>query len=499
MAQHQISLDEANTNLFSCAVYLAEAIPSSDGHAEAMEQIVPRYLARGDVDMAATLADTIDDPFMRDKLLTFVAEKCAAIDDDEYAFQLVEAMEDFGMQRQAREKIALQKSAKNDFEKALEIAEDLEHPDDVLADVGLNQAAQGDEKTALEVLERIEFPYTKAVALQNIALVHLQKDESEKALEFLEKATLAANDIEYAEEQIRAFVDVANHFVEAKQNGKAIETFDKAKTIAEELDNVHRDAFLGGIAQGFMRAGSVDLADRTLDLVADKTQMTASLLGFSQILNRNGEREEALETLEEAHAILKSQTDMEIRDSRTRFRLWSAIAVLFARYEKPERAIETAREITDETEQTSALSQLAQIFTLAENEDAARESLNAIAEDSQRVFALIGASDAKNEREKRDEAIEILNEAAELAGGVSQFGLLSQALGEIARRFVQHGENDKGREIALANLETISKIRDESARAVALANLAELYEQEKFDLTDDEKAILYKMTKRGEW
>lgn len=499
MAEHQITLDEANTDLFSCAVYLAEDVRSSDGHAEAIAEIVPRYLARGDVDMAAALADAIDDPFMRDKLLTFVAEKCAAIDDDEYAFQLVEAMEDFGMQRQAREKIALQKSAKNDFEKALEIAEELEHPDDVFADVGLNQAAQGDEKTALETLELIGFPYAKAVALQNIALLHLQKEETEKAIEFLEKAALAANDIEYAEEKIRAFVDVANHFVEARANGKAIETFDKAKTIAEELDNIHRDAFLGGIAQGFMRAGSVDLADRTLDLVADKTQMTSSLIGFSQVFNRNGEREEALEALEEAHAILKSQTDMEIRDSRTRFRLWSAIAVLFARYEKGERAIEIAREITDETEQTSALAQLAQTFTLAENEDAARESLNAIAEDSQRVFALIGTSDAKNELEKRDEAIEILNEAAELSGGVSQFGLLAQAQGELARRFARYGENEKAREIALANLETISKIRDESARAVALANLADLYEKEEFELTDEEKSILYNMTKRGEW
>jgi tetratricopeptide (TPR) repeat protein len=499
MAQHQITLDEANTNLFSCAVYLAEEIRSSDGHSEAMEQIVPRYLARGEVDVAATLTDTIDDPFMRDKLLTFVAEKCAAMDDDEYAFQLVEAMEDFGMQRQAREKIALQKSAKNDFEKALEIAEDLEHPDDVFADVGLNQAAQGDEKTALETLEKIQFSYAKAVALQNIALLHRQKDDTAKAIEFLEKAALAANEIEYAEEQIRAFVDIANHFVEAKQNGKAIETFDKAKTIAEQLDNVHRDAFLGGIAQGFMRAGSVDLADRTLDLVGDKTQMTASLVGFSHVFEQNGERDEALETLEEAYAILKSQTDMEIRDSRTRFRLWSGIAAMFARYEKPERALEIAQEITDETEQTSALSQIAQVFTLAGNEDAARESLNAIAEDSQRVFALIGVSDAKNKLEKRDEALEILNEATDLSENVSQFGLLSQALSELARRFAQHGENDRAREISLVNLETISKIRDESSRVVALANLAELYEQQDFDLADDEKAILQKLTRRPEW
>ncbi len=499
MAEHQITLDEANTDLFSCAVYLAEEIRSSDGHGEAMEQIVPRYLARGEVDMAAALADAIDDPFVRDKLLTFVAEKCAAIDDDEYAFQLVEAMEDFGMQRQAREKIALQKSAKNDFEKALEIAEELEHPDEVFADVGLNQAAIGDETAALETLNQIEFPYAKAVALQNIALFYLQKGKAEKAIQFLEKALLAVNEIEFPEEQIRAFVDVANHFVEAKQTGKAIETFDAAKSIAEGLDNIHRDAFLGGIAQGFMRAGSVDLADRTLDLVADKTQMTASLIGFAQVFEQNGERAEALDALEEAHAILKSQKDLEIRDSRARFRLWSAIAVYFARYEKADRAIEIAQEIPDESEQTSALSQIAQVFAFSGNIDAMRESLNSIAEDSSRLFALIGVSDAKEKLEKRDEALEVLNEASDLTENVSQYRLLAQAFGELARRFAKYGEKNKAREIALVNLETVSKIRDEGGRATALADLAAFYQEENFYLTDDEKSILQKMTRRGEW
>ena len=40
--------------------------------------VVPRYLANGDVDLAAELANTVDDPFTRDRLLIHVAEKCAA-------------------------------------------------------------------------------------------------------------------------------------------------------------------------------------------------------------------------------------------------------------------------------------------------------------------------------------------------------------------------------------------------------------------------------------
>jgi tetratricopeptide (TPR) repeat protein len=495
MSEHQISLEEAQNNLFSCATYLAEEVRSSDGHAEAMKQIVPRYLERGDVDTAAALADTVDDPFVRDRLLTFVAEKCAAIDDDEYAFQLVEAIEDYGMQRQARERIALQKSAKNDFEEALEIAETLEHPDNAFADIAMHQAQNGDESAALATLEKIEFPYAKTIALQNMALLNLQKQETAKAVEYLEKAAHPADEIEFPEEQIRAYVDIANHFAETGQNGRAIETFDKAKTVAENLESLQRDSFLASISNGFLRAGSIDLADRTLDLVSDKTQMTSCLIGFSQTFNEKGEREDALDALEEAYAILKSQKDLEIRSSQNRFRLWSTISVLFARFEKPERAIEIAQEIPDEDEQTSALSQIAQVLALQEKDDLARQAVSAISEDSQRLFALIGISDAKNKLEKRDEAVEILNEAAHLAETVSQLSPRSSAYNELARRFGEYGETDKSRAISHENLETISQIRDEGNRAVALANLAALYEQSEFDLSDAEKEILRQMTK----
>jgi hypothetical protein len=495
MSEHQISIGDARTNLLACAAYLAEDIRSSDGYAEAMKEIVPRYLEKGEVDLAAGLSDTVDDPFVRDRLLMQVAEKCSAIDDDEYAFQLVESIEDSGMQRQTRERIALQKSAKNDFAKALSIAGELEHPDDAYADIALHQWAQNDELSAENTLAKIEFPLSKTTALQNIALLNLQKDEPLKASAYLDKASKAADEIEFLEERLRVLIDVANHFIEAKQNGRAIETFDKAKTIAENLDNIQRDTFLASVAIGFLRAGTIDLADRTLDLITDKTQITACLVGFSRIYDERTERDEALETLEEAYAILKSQKELEIRNSRSRFQLWASISVLFARFEKPERAFEIAQEVPDETEQVSALSRIAQVFTLNGKDDLAQQAINAIEEDSQRLFALIGISDAKNKPEQRDEAVGILEKAAHLSETVEQLTPRSQALIELALRFNKYGETARAREISHENLETIQQIRDESNRTVALVHLSDLYEQSNFELTDDEKLILQRMAK----
>ncbi len=496
---HLIQIEEAQNNLLACAAFLAGSIGSTDGHSEAMKIIVPQYLESGNVDLAAELADTVNDPFVRDRLLMLAAEKCAAIDDDEYAFQLADAIEEFGMQEAARERIVLQKSLKGEFEKALQIAGDLTHKSDALAIIAVNQAAQSQAENALETVEKIDFPNAKVNALQNLAMINLQKSEDAKAVELLEKAGETANEIEHAEEKIRAFIEIANHFIEAGRSDKAVENFDKAKTQAENLGNVHRDAFLSNIAQGFLRAGSLDLADRTLDAVADKTQISSCLVGFAQEFWRKGEKDEAVEALEEAHAILKSQHEKETRDSRAKFALFATIAAEFARCSKLERAIEIAQSNDDETQKNAALANIAQICVMQENDDLMRQAIKAIDEDDSRMFALIGVSDAKKRAEKRQEAIEILNEAAHLAETVPQFSARSSAFNELAKRFIEHGETTRAREISRENLDTIVQIRDESNRSVALANTEQIYKQAGFSLTDAEKEILLTLIRNAGW
>ena len=499
MAEHLITIEEARENLLSCAAFLAERIKSADGHAEAMKQIVPFYLAANNVDLAAEFSNTVDDPFTRDRLLTVVAEKCAALDDDEYAFQLAEAIEDSGMKAQAREKIAFQKSVKGDYEKAAAIAEDLEHPEYAYADIAIHQSAAGEDGNARQTIAKIEFENAKVAALRAIAIAKITVGENEKAAVLLDEAATTANEIEHAEEKIRAFTEIGNLFIEAKRSDRAIEIFDKAKSNAEKLDNVHRDNLLANIAQGFLRAGSLELADRALDLVADKTQISLTLAGFARHFWSKDEKTDALETLEESYAVLKSQRETETRDSRAKYALFTTIAVEFARIEKPERAVEIAQENADENERMSGLSQIAQVLALQGNDEQARQTINAITEDSARMFALVGISEAKNRSGEKEKAIEFLNEASNLSETISQLSLRSTALNELAKHFLNYGETAKARQVSHENLQIISQIRDDSLKSTALASLAEVYEQGSFDLTDAEKEILYTMIRRAEW
>ena len=497
MSDRFISRTQAESDLLSAAAFIAEGITSADGHAEAMKAIVPMYLAKGNVDLAAELANGVGEPFSRDKLLILVAEKCARIDDDEYALQLADAIEDHGLQAQAFERIALEKAGKGQLDKAREVGNSLTHPDFVHAGIAVKQASDGDDAAAIATIKSIEFASARVAALQQIASAKIEGGNTAQAADLLETAVDSAIEIEHDEEKIRALCETGNLFIEAKRSDKAIETFDTACQFAEILDNIHRDFFFVSCALGFMHAGSDEFADRTLDLVNDKSQMSSALLGFARESWKKGEKEDAVETLDEAYEILKSQRETETRDSRARNALMTSIGVQFAGFGKTERALEVADQNQDPDEQTSALSQIAQILTVQKEDELARQTLNAIADDASRLFALISVSDEKEKLGENDAAIAFLEEAATLAETVPQLGPRSEALNEIAARFADHGKTERAREVALESLTVIAEIRDESSQAAALAALSTVYERTGLAMGDEEWAVAGLMLRRA--
>ena len=334
MPEYFISPSDAENDLLLCAAFISERISSGDGRSESVAAVVPELLRRRNVDLAAELANTLDDPFTRDKLLGQVAEKCAEIDDDEYAMQLAEAIDDLGLRSGAIERIALQLASKGKFDQAREIAETLPDPDPVYGAIAFRQSEQGSDQEAAETLELIEVPGPAAAALEEMAAAKIRASDADAAALFLGQAADRAADIEHAEEKIRTLLGIGNLFLEAGRRDRAVETVEKARLAAESLDNVHRDGFLASAALGFLHAGSLELAERALDLVKDKTQMATCLLGYARHFWGNDEREEAIDALEESYEILRSQHERETRSSPAKFALHAAIAAQFAGFEK---------------------------------------------------------------------------------------------------------------------------------------------------------------------
>ena len=494
---HQITFERAENDLFDAAVYLGATITDANGHSAVMQTVVPLYLAKDDVDSAAAFADTIEDSFVRDRLLTLVAEKCAALDDDEYALQLSDALEDSAAREAAGERIALQKAEKNQFEKALSIAETLAHPDYVFAAVAARMYLT-DETKAKNLIENITDEHAAINAWLGISAVAQERGDTERAVANLERAIQSADAISSDdEEKIRELIQIGNVFVELEQKDRAVLIFDRAQKLIEKFDLARLDNWLTTIAAGFLAAGSIELADRALDLIKDNVQMAQALFEFSKYYQEQDLPADALDANEEAYQILRSQKDSQVRDSRARFTVYGNVAVQFAALEKPERALEAAQENYLEEMRAWAFKEIANLCVNGGKFESARQALNAIADDANRVFALIGASDEAAKNDFAEESNAFLAEAFELAETVPQLPLRSTALTAIAARFVQSGSTEKAREVSLENLEIISEIRDETGQANALATLSELYTAKKFTLNEAESRIVKEMLMRA--
>jgi tetratricopeptide (TPR) repeat protein len=475
-------IDKAENDLLACAAYSAEKIKSADGYAEAISEVISHYLAKNEVDLAADLADSINEPFTREGLLTKVAVKCAEIGDDEYALQLVDAIEDFGHKSLATEKIVAIKARKDELKKAFEIAESLDDKSNALASIAVCQPLDD----ALQTIDDIEFPLAKVYAL--LELYYREED-----IELIENAVLCTDEIEFNEEKLRAFNDIAITFISANRQDRAIEILSKALEIAEKIDGVRRDNYLSEISLNYFRAGSIESADRTLDLIADKYQISTVLCGFSKEYQAKENVADALESLDESYELLKSQPDREVRDSNACFELFAVIAVRFAALGKNERGIEIASQNPIEDARNYALRQIGQICILQGKDNLAKQSLDLINEESAKMFALISLSEAYKKAEKPVEAEKTLREAHTLCETVPQLSRRSTALNDICENL---GETDKSRQIASENLRIISRILDETGRSVALSRLSLTFEKLNFTLNENDKELLAKMIRK---
>lgn len=490
MRDHFITLKAAEADILNCAAFIAERLQSAEGHADAISLIIPQYLKRGDVDLAAELANVVADPFSRDKLLTQVAERCARDGDDDYALQLADAIEEDGLRDQAYENLALIKAENGDFAKAEEIAGAMLHPDYVFAGIAFHRAAAGDMDGSDEALAKIEFPAAEASGLLQIAGMTIEKGDKAAAVEFIDDALAAAEEIEHSEERIRLITEAAQLYREAGETDRSVEAYMLARGDAEVLTNIHRDYFIVVCSLGLLECGDEDAADETLDLLVDKTQIASALVGFGRYYWKNERREEAIEALDEAAEVLRSQKDNETRDTRARNAVITSLAAQFAGFGKAGSGIEIALENSDPVERASALQQIAQVCALRGDDEFAREAVSHTEEEGDQAFALLAMAAAKEKIDAKDEAASLVDEAIEIGRNAPQVLVRPNVFIEAASRYRSLGDQEKARQAFADALPAIEEIRSAAARSAALAELAALQSAAGFELTADEKERL---------
>jgi tetratricopeptide (TPR) repeat protein len=483
-----IERERAESNPFDCAVFVAERIGSADGHGEAISALASRLAAKGELDLAAQLADQIQDPHTRDIALVEISARCAEFNDDEYGAQLAEAIEEYGFQQQALSSIAVKQAERGELEKALQTAESLDDPFVTQSEIALRFARRGEWERADEIVSQIDFPIVRAQALNELALIKINL--SEDASDILSESLAETEQIEFVEERIQLSLEIASRGIQSGQTEEAFLVLEKTRQLADNLEGRFRDQVLTQISGLYAHAGNFEQAEKALSPISDKQQTALAHAAIALEHQAAGETEKGVVSLEEAYAILKSQPDREIRDSRARFNLMATIAARLAQFGKPERAIETALENPIDEMRNSALGQISAVCAAGGKDDLAAQAVNSIEDLAARASALVSVSDGEIKNGAAEKSLQTLAEAHSLAEEVEQLPARVAVLNDIAVRFIERGERERAREVLHENLEVIRTVLDETQQAISLANTAEIYEKFDLEFTEAEREVL---------
>lgn len=491
-----IERENAESDLLQCAAFVAERIGSADAHATSVSDAARRFAAKGELDLAAGLADSIGDPHQRDTVLSEIAAFCVEFNDDEYGFQLVEAIEEANVQQHALHNIAVHQAAQQRFDDALETIKQIDDSAITIGDLAVRAAFANNEPLARRLLAQIDLPSVRAQVLLGIAQAKSETDESPQTV--LNESLTEIESVEFNTEKTQLLLDVAAKFLNANDIETAQQILIKTELLAETLEPNFRAPALAQIAALFARSKDFASGERILSAIESLQQTAIARISFADEFYKADATDRAVSNLEEALVLLKTQIARFI-DSRSnaQFDLWATIAVRFAQFGKFERSLEVALEIPHEAAQAAALTNLAVIFQTGGREELARQALTDFQTVSDRVFALLAVSRNAARNGDSEKSLVLLNEAFESSEDIEQLNLRSEALSEIVEQFAARGETAKATEVLAENLRIVAAINNKSQQVALLADIGATVEKAGLELTDQMRGTLNTIVRKS--
>lgn len=142
-------------DILACAAMVAETI-DGDEYSEVTEALAVQFAERGELNRAVELAETIPDPYLKDRTLGVVAAFGIGAGLPDYATDLLETIEDPMLRELAIEQIAIKYAQQGKFEESIHIASELVDSAPVVGNIAVIQAIRGMPAEALDLVRSIE-------------------------------------------------------------------------------------------------------------------------------------------------------------------------------------------------------------------------------------------------------------------------------------------------------------------------------------------------------
>lgn len=490
-----IEKDDAAADILACAAYLAEHQTRRGEQAECLMKIARIYAQRDDVDTAALLADVIADPHSRDLMLTEITAQCALIGDDEYAWQLVEAIESKDFQNEARQRIAVAQAARGDFNAADETSRKVDDSSALFADITI-RLAKSNAEDAENRLSQIALPIFRAQVLYEIAAAEMRRGDKERAESLLERAAEETRGAQYVEDVVQMLLNIAHLAEQLGAENLSKNCLKQTRAKAADLDPNFREQFLTQIAVGFATVGDFITAENIVHSIGDLHQksVAAGLIAVEQ--KTFGKDAEAIEWLEESFQILQSQKPHQIRSTPARTAWHVDLAKNFARCGAFERAFEITALIADIGARDSACREIAVEAVRYGREELAQQAIDAITSAETKLLALVGKAFAENDINEKDKSLNTLHEAEILIDEVKTLGGRLSVLSALTEAFLRFQKPKIAEELWRESLHLLESVNDTRIKSQTLAELAQTQTAAGIALNDEDRTLLAHLAKK---
>jgi tetratricopeptide (TPR) repeat protein len=499
MSENFTEDEVSGESILACAARVAETVGNLDGYSELASLIAIRYAESGLLDVAVDLAETVEDPYSREQLLGSIAAECVEFGESEYADELLQMISDPGLYSVAMEQMAVKYAEAGAFDKALEIAREIDDSGQALSRIAFIQADGGLAAQALELVRSIEDPILKAVSLTELAARNLRQNRKAEGVELLTEAAEAAEGIEFSQDRINSFVEIASLYQESGQDEEALQLLSRASRLADEFEDerdmsvaqdTRKDQMLATVAAGFARLQHYNQAEPVIEKLEDPFQFSEAATNLALEYHKAGQSGQALNLLKEALEVAQGEEVYGERGLTLRENSLAELAVAYSTINHYEDALRVAEMISSHNLRHGALKEVAKTGVRAANHDIVFRVADLAWEPYAKVLYHLEISDALTEAGQTELSDRTLSQALEIAEMLERAFEKALALMEIALRYAQREQAAKASELLFQALNTAALIGDEYHQARTLIALEDRYRKAGLEPGEREQRVL---------
>ena len=465
---------EFDVDYLTCASRIAESL-HGEAHLEITEAIAHHYIEAGQLERAVELAEQIPDAYARDSLLAVITAKAVASEEEDYATELLETIEEPILQNSAIEKMAIEFARRGEFDAALGLTDQLADNASALGTIAALYWQSGQKNEALDLARSIEFPQESAITLVQLAKL---SDDNDESLNLLVEAQSVAEEIDSAELKVFALIAIASGYEERAAREQSLETLNRAFEVCEDFESgkliglsaeFARDEALLEIVQTLLRLQDLSKAADVVEAIDDRFLFVRANLGLAVARGKDSQPAEAAECLNEARSIIVELQPYGAQEAGVLDALIIDLAMSYANFRDYGEARRLIHSLTSEEKQRLVLNELGKLCGRAGDDREISEIAEELGSPYDKARYWLGIYDSTSQPELSENA---MAKALASAEGVEQPVQKAEVCTEMALRLAKSQRSPEAENFFLAATTAATLIEGSFLKARAFLRLA---------------------------